>query len=126
MRQQLAAGDVNDPLLVPVPLEELVAVGEEAGVRQAVVLEDYRLVDLREDPVEPAGNPPLQPQILVGEVADDLAGPVDPLEPGARPLALARLLVVSGPRPVRDQEQPVRTRLANPLEDPAGLLRTPE
>src|SRR5207248_4890837 len=42
---EVAPGDLHDPVVVAVTLKELTAEGEEALVRQTVVLEDDDLID---------------------------------------------------------------------------------
>jgi hypothetical protein len=117
---------VDHPLVVAIALEQLLAVRKKGGIRQAVILEDDRLGDLGEDPVEPARDPALQPEVLVGEFAHDLARPVHILDhrPGLR--AEPRVLGVARPRPVRDHQQLRGARLADSLEHPGGELRPPE
>ena len=108
---------------VGVALEQLIAESEEALVREAVVLQHDRSLDLPKDAVEPGGEPPLEADVAFGEVARHLAGPVDRLDHRARLLAAEPLLLVPGTRAIGDQEEPLRASPADPIEDEPRSFR---
>ncbi len=123
---EVVAGDRPDALVVAVAVEQLVAVVEEARVRDAVVLEHDRILGPIEDPVEAARHPPPDPEVLGGEVGLDLAVPVDAFDQRPRPRAGLAVAGMIGAGRVGEDQQPRRAGAAHRLEHPRGQIGAPE
>src|SRR5258708_4027862 len=124
--EELAPGDVHDALVICVAAQELLAVREEARVREAIVLQDDRRLHLVEDPIEPGWYPELETEVLARVLSTDLPVPIDILDHRPGRFGVAGLLSVAGARSVGDQEQLPRTCTANSIEDLGRPLRPPE
>ena len=114
--RRLAAGDGEHALIVAVFRQHIGAVGEKGWMRQAVILDDDRLVHLGEHTVETGGDTPATAQVLIGKVARHLAGPVDSVSDGAGFLAQRLVRLVPLARSVGEHEKPPRLCLAHPCE----------
>ena len=87
----VAAADLHDVGLVREAVEHRRAPREEGRVDDDVVFEDDRLVDVVEDPVQPALDPGITAQVLGREVSRDVAGPVDAADHGGSPEMACRM-----------------------------------
>jgi hypothetical protein len=119
-------GDHPHRRLVAIALEQLLAVDEERGVGDAVVLDEDRLVDLREDPVDPALDVGVETPVGLRESPVDLAGPADVAEELADLRAESFVVRVARPRAVGDHEQLLWSRLPDRGQAAPGQLRTVE
>ena len=112
---EIAAADGGDGFVTGVAFQQFLAIGEKCRVRQAIVLQQNRAFDLREDPGDPAGHAGFAAEVDGGEVAGDLAIPInggDSIAPG---LTGGVLVGVAGS--VSDEKKLGGTDLHNLLED---------
>ena len=123
LAETVAAVDVHHAVVVGVALQHRVAEREERRCRAHVVFEHDGAVDLPERGVDPAHDATGAPEVLVGEVEDDVAGPVDLGGRGARRVAQLGVVVVTRERAVGHQEERAGAGFAQRRQQLGGALR---
>src|SRR4051812_10697291 len=94
---------------------------EERFGRDAVILQDDELLELRECPVDRGVDTNSTTQIVVGVILQDRAVPVD--AGNYLPRRGAERSLLGGPRTIGRHEHCARSRLANRLQSSPRVLR---
>src|SRR5271157_3789527 len=114
---EVVSGNHHDALVVSEPLEQLLAVGEERRVGDAIVLQNDRLLDLLKHPIDPGRDATGTPEVDRGILALHLARPVDLLRNCASGCARFCLIGKTGPSAIGHDQQPWRAGRSDSSED---------
>jgi hypothetical protein len=72
--------DHTDALILTKSLQQFRAKWKERLIRQAIIFQNDRLLDLLENPVKPARDAPFATQIIFRKVSKHLARPVNTIQ----------------------------------------------
>src|SRR5262249_54066022 len=122
----VVSGDMHHPFIVAILLEQFVAVSKEGLIRNAVVLEDQRPIDMLKYPPDSRSRAEPHAQIDVRIVLQDFTRPVDAFDDFACGRTLFGLTGPVVPWTVRDDEESARLSASDLVDDSSGDLRSIE
>ena len=121
--ERVVASYVHDTRVVAVTLQQDGAIAEEGRLGKDVVLKDYPLLDILEEPVDRARDCASATEVFIQEPCVDLAGPVHLCHHLARQTAAFGVVRMRRARPVSRDEEAAWPGLANCREDARRVLR---
>ncbi len=81
---EVVARNHHDAFVSTIPVEQFGAIPKETRVRQTIILHDDSLLYLFKGPVQSARDAPAAAHVRVGEIREDLTGPIHPVQDFAR------------------------------------------
>jgi hypothetical protein len=77
---EIVPANHSDQRILLIAQEQFSTEGKKAGVRQAVILQDDSLLDLRKNPIQALGHAPAAAKIFLSETQSQIARPIHILD----------------------------------------------
>lgn len=119
---EVTSTDHADARVVTISLQQLGAKRKEGFVRKTIVFKDDRFFDLLKNPIETAGHAPFAAEVIVGEISEQLAGPVNTVYDSTGSQAQLPLALAIRAGAIGDNQQFCRSRFGDFGENARGPI----